>query len=162
MLWAGGNDVFILQELCFDIPRHGNQYCTSVVIPFQLDAAVQVPSPILSKFVFFFQALNEVLRVLLTDIFYSKVINYTCECDGSPFMSLQSLSVAALVIAVEGKPCLEEFVCKYSSLWETPNCTLQASVYLAFVCVPVELVLLFDPIGKDRQRHFGCIQSTLA
>jgi hypothetical protein len=31
--------------------------------------------------------------MLLTNIFYSKVINYKCECDGSPFMSPQSRSV---------------------------------------------------------------------
>jgi hypothetical protein len=64
--------------------------------------------------------------MLLTNIFYSKVVDYICECDGLPFMSPQSQSVAALLVAVGGKPCPEEFVCKYSSLWETPNCVLQA------------------------------------
>ena len=58
------------------------------------------------------------------NIFYSKVIDYKCECDGLPFMSPQSQCVAALVIAMGRKPFLEEFVCKYSSLWETPNCVL--------------------------------------
>ena len=97
-----------------------------IVISFQLDAAVQIRGPILNKFVFFFQALHEVFHMLLTNLFYSKVIDYKCECDGLPFMSPQSWSVAALVIAMGGKPFPEEFVWKYSRLWETPSCAPQA------------------------------------
>ena len=49
--------------------------------------------------------------MLLTYIFYSKIIHDKGERDGSPFVSPKAGTVDALIIFMWGEPFPEEFVC---------------------------------------------------
>ncbi len=51
MFWFGGDCMFIFLKLFDDITRHQNIQCTVIVIPFQLDATVEVPVQIFGEFV---------------------------------------------------------------------------------------------------------------
>ena len=51
------------------------------------------------------------IGMLLTYIFYSKIMHNKGEHDGSPFVLPKARSVDALIISVWGKPFPEEFVC---------------------------------------------------
>ena len=53
MLWFGGHLMLVFLEEVFDISRHRNVNSACVVVPMQFDAAVEIPRPILGKFIFF-------------------------------------------------------------------------------------------------------------
>ena len=58
MLGGVRHTVLILHEYLFDVTWHGQVDRTVVVVPLEFDAAVQIPGPILGKFVFLFNACN--------------------------------------------------------------------------------------------------------
>ena len=55
MLWFGGHFMLVVLEEGF---RHRNVNSAHVVVPMQFDAAVEIPQPILGKFIFFFYAFD--------------------------------------------------------------------------------------------------------
>ena len=71
MLWWGGMLVFL--QLFDDVARHGKVEGACIVIPLEVDAAVEIAVPILCEFIFFLYAPNEVVNVFLTCIFYPKL-----------------------------------------------------------------------------------------
>ena len=60
------------------------------VIPFHGDAAVQVALlvfvEVVRQVVVLFDALDEVLGVLVSDVFHSEVVYHQCELDWAPFV----------------------------------------------------------------------------
>ncbi len=107
-LWGGGMLVFL--QLFDDVARHGNVEGALIIIPFEAYAAVEVAVPIFGEFIFFFDALDKVVDILLTHIFHSKIVNNKCEGDGAFCMLPEAGHLLAFKISVGGKPFLEELV----------------------------------------------------
>ena len=64
-------------ELLDDVPGHGDieHMHMLVIIPLESNSTVEIDIPIDGEFIFFLDACNEVVNVLLTFIFYAKIIN---------------------------------------------------------------------------------------
>ncbi len=75
MLRSCRHAVFVFLEEFFDVPRHGYVESSRDVIPFQVNAAVQIARPVLGDAIFFFDAVDEVSGMLLSDIFYPKIVD---------------------------------------------------------------------------------------
>ncbi len=84
---AGGNGVFVFVQLFLDVPRHGNVEGPLGVIPFEFYSAVQVARPVFNEFVFFANAFDEVVGMLLSHIFDTEIVDNKGESDGTPFVS---------------------------------------------------------------------------
>ena len=102
--------MFVSVELALDVTRHGNVEGPFVIIPFELDSAVQVARPVLDEFVFFPDAFHEVVGMFFAHIFYAEIVDNKQESDWPPFVSPKSLRVDAFVITVGGKSFSQEFV----------------------------------------------------
>jgi hypothetical protein len=107
-LWWGGMLVFL--QLFDDVGRHGNVEGACVVISFEAYAAVEVSVPIFGEFIFFFDALDKVVDILLTGIFHAEIVDDKCEGDGACRMLPEAGSLLAFEISVGGKAILEELV----------------------------------------------------
>jgi hypothetical protein len=107
-LQQGGMLVFL--QLFDDVARHGNVEGACVVIPFEAYAAVEVAVPIFGEFIFFFDALDKVVDILLTHIFHSKIVDNKCEGDGACRVLPEAGSLLAFKISMGGKEFLEELV----------------------------------------------------
>jgi hypothetical protein len=68
--------LLVLEEKHLYITRHGNVKGAGIVIPIQLDATVEVACPIFSGFIFLFDAPNEMVHVLFTDILNTKIVHH--------------------------------------------------------------------------------------
>ena len=68
--------MLVLEEKPLYIPRHGNVEGVGIVIPIQLDATVEVTCPIFGEFIFLFDAPNEMVHVLFTDILNTKIVHH--------------------------------------------------------------------------------------
>ncbi len=107
-LWRGG--MFVFLQLFDDVAWHGNVKGACVIIPFEVYAAVEVAVPIFSEFIFFIDALDKVVDVLLTRIFHPEIVNNRCEGDGACCVLPEAGSLLAFKISVWGKAFLEELV----------------------------------------------------
>jgi hypothetical protein len=107
-LWQGGMLVFL--QLFDDVAWHGNVKGVCTVIPFEVYAAVEVAVPIFGEFIFFFDALDKVVDILLTRIFYAKIVDNKCEGDGACCVLPEARTLLAFKIFVGGKAFLDELV----------------------------------------------------
>ena len=78
--------MFVFVQLYFDVPRHGNVEGPLGVIPFEFYSAVQFARPDFDEFVFFANAFDEVVGMLLSHIFDTKIVDDKQESDGTPFV----------------------------------------------------------------------------
>jgi hypothetical protein len=108
MLRRGGMLVFL--QLFDDVAWHGTVEGACIVIPCEAYAAVEVAIPIFSEFIFFFDALDKVVNILLTLIFHAKIVNNKCEGDGACRVLPEAGSLLAFKISMEGKAFLKELV----------------------------------------------------
>ncbi len=104
----GGMPVFL--QLFDDVTRHGNVKGARVIIPLEVDAAVEIAVPILCEFIFFLYIPNEVVNVFLTRIFHPEIVHSEREGDWASYVHPEAGSVCALIISVGGKAFLEELV----------------------------------------------------
>ncbi len=68
------------------------------VVPVKGKSDVSCSFPIYVNFVFFLQDANEVVRILITHVFYSEVVDNECEADGSPFVLPETWRCLALIV----------------------------------------------------------------
>ena len=69
-------DMLELFERPLNVPRHGEMYLLSLVVPVQYDAYVPLSVPFSGDCVVLLQSLFEMQSVLFAHIFYTKVIHY--------------------------------------------------------------------------------------
>ena len=100
MLGGFRHSMFILHEYLLDVPWHGQVDCAVVVIPFKLDAAVEISGPILGEFVFLLDACDEMLGMFFTNIFYAEVVDNQSERYRTRVMLPQARSIIALVVSM--------------------------------------------------------------
>ena len=105
-----GNCVFVSVKLALDVTRHRNVEGPFLIIPFELDPAVQVARPVLNEFILVADAFYEMVGMFFAHIFYAEIVNNKQESDWPPFVSPQSWRIGAFVITVGGKSFLQEFV----------------------------------------------------
>ena len=72
-VWSG---VLELVERFLCISWNGDFQYAYLVVPVQCDSIVYTPCPILCALIFFLECLYEVQCVLLSLVFYSKVVDY--------------------------------------------------------------------------------------
>ncbi len=107
-LWRGG--MFVFLQLFDDVGRHGNVEGACIIIPFEAYATVEVTVLIFSEFIFFVDALDKVVDILLTRMFHAKIVNDKCEEDGACRVLPEAGSLLAFEISMGGKAFLEELV----------------------------------------------------
>ena len=61
--------MFVSVKLALDVARHGNVEGPFVIIPFELDSAVQVARPVFDEFVLFGQSWENIRMKLVKNIF---------------------------------------------------------------------------------------------
>jgi hypothetical protein len=130
-----------------DVPRHGYVERSLVVIPFELNPAVEIAVPIYGEFIFFLDARNEVVNVLLTFIFYTKIINNQREGDGPVGVIQKTGGLFTLEVSIWSEEFLEELVCKDAGLGEAPHCSLHFQIYVPIKDLVCQHVLLNNPGG---------------
>ncbi len=83
MLWFQRGNVGIPCELLHYIVGHGEVNILLLVVPFKVNATVEVPYAVFDNFICFFaKGIVEVLEVVVTDMFDSKVVDSKVEPDG--------------------------------------------------------------------------------
>jgi hypothetical protein len=83
MLWFQRGNVGVPCELLHDIFGHGEVNILLLVVPFMVDAAGEVAYVVFNNIMCFFaKGITEVLEVVFTDIFDSKVVDSKVEPDG--------------------------------------------------------------------------------
>ncbi len=55
----------------------------AVIIPIEFDSTIKISYPVLGKFIFYFDALDQMICIFLTHIFYPKIVHNQCEQDGA-------------------------------------------------------------------------------
>ena len=65
---------------------HGEVNDAGVIIPIKIKSEVALAFPILCDVIIFLDAFYEVVGMLLTNIFYSKIVDNERETDREPFM----------------------------------------------------------------------------
>ena len=144
MLWAVQTVVLVLFQLFDDVSWHGDVNRLIFVVPFQFYTAIQISHPIFSQLVLFFDAPNQVVNVLLHCVFYTEVINNQREQYWLGGMLPKTLGLFAFVVNMWGQPFSEEFICEYSSLWQSPHRVTYFKVDIPVVYMVQEIVLLND------------------
>ncbi len=158
ILWVGGNNVFVLQELLLDISWHRYVWCAHILVPFHFYTAIQIAWLIFEEFVLCSYAFHEVVGMLVANIFYAKVIHDKGEWNGTPFVLPQVKSVDAFIIPMGHKPFFVEFVCKDPHMCESQNCSLHAQVHISIVCMVIKIELFSNPNRKDCQQHLHVLK----
>jgi hypothetical protein len=102
--------MFVFLQLFDDVAQHGNVESACIIIPFEAYATVKVTVPIFGEFIFFVDALDKVVDILLTHMFHDKIINDKCEGDGACRVLPEAGSLLAFEISVGGKAFFEELV----------------------------------------------------
>ena len=72
MFWA---ILLVFLQLLEDVARHGHIEGVVMIIPFEAYAAIQISIPIFGELIFFFDRPDEVVYVLVTCVFYPKIMN---------------------------------------------------------------------------------------
>ena len=65
---------------------HGKVNAAGVIIPIKGESEVALAFPVLCNVTIFFDVFNEIVRMLLTNILYSKIVHDGHETDRLPFM----------------------------------------------------------------------------
>ena len=102
--------MFVSAKLALGVTRHGNVEGPFVIIPFELDSAVQVARPVFDELILFADAFYEMVGMFFAHIFYAEIVDNKQESDWPPFVSPKSWRVDTFVITVGGKSFSQEFV----------------------------------------------------
>jgi hypothetical protein len=115
------------------------------VIPSECDAAIQIYCPIFGKCICRFYALDEMINIVFTDIFDSKIVDDKGEQNGLSLVVPKAGHVHTFRIPEWSQFSLKALVCQNASLWEAPHGSSHFDVNVAVVCVLVQVVLLHRP-----------------
>jgi hypothetical protein len=67
--------MFVLLEDFLDVSRHRKVNCASIVIPLELDTAVEIAGPVFGEFVFLFYARDQVVDVFFSNVFDAEIVD---------------------------------------------------------------------------------------
>ena len=81
---------------------HGKATCAIGLVPFYIDASVQISLPIFSDVIVIFEGISKVTGMAVANIFNTKVVNDESEEDRAPFVAPNTGSGGALVVFVLG------------------------------------------------------------
>jgi hypothetical protein len=112
--------MLVLLQLFDDVDGHQDVKGLFVVNPNQFDAVVEVAHPILGKVVLCVNHCNQMVNVLLTLVFHSKIVNNKDEGDGARCVFSEAI-LAFLLINVGDKTLAKEFVGEDASLMQSPD-----------------------------------------
>ena len=92
-----------------NIISHGKVNAAGVTIPIKGESEVKLAFPVLCNVIFFFDAFDGMVSMLITNILYSKIFHDEREVDRPPFMCPQTGCNLALVIAMGIEECFNKF-----------------------------------------------------
>ena len=107
----------IFLELFDDVSRHGDIERAFDVVPFEAYSTVEVAVPIFSEFIFFLDAIYQVVNVLLTRVFYSKIVDDKCECDGAGGVLPKAGRLFAFEVSVGAKRLRSSLLANIPACW---------------------------------------------
>ena len=81
-----GWGVLELFEGLLDVCWHRELHCATCIVPLDGKSAILLPLPITQALIVFSYCVQQVLRILLADILYSKIIDNEGECNGAGFV----------------------------------------------------------------------------
>jgi hypothetical protein len=87
-------------ECLLDVCWHGQMHFSSHVVPFDGKSAISFAVPIVRTLIVLSNCVQEVLRVLLADVFYSKIVDDKGELDWARFVRPQSGRCLTLCVAM--------------------------------------------------------------
>jgi hypothetical protein len=125
VLWFQRGNVGVPCELLHYIFGHGEVDILILVVPFKVDAAVEVAYAVFHNFIcFFVRGIIEVLEVVFTNVFDFKVVDSKIEPNGVRVMLPQAGSVGLFMVTMSCKSFLEELVGKNPGLREAIHALL--------------------------------------
>ena len=95
---------------------HGKVNAAGVIIPIKSQSEVALDFPVCCNVIVFFDAFNEMVRMLLTNVIYSKIVHDECEIDRPPFMCPETGCKFSLVVAMGVEEWFKECLGKDSTL----------------------------------------------
>ena len=95
------------------------------------------------------------IRMLLSNTFYTKIVNNKGEGNWSGCMSPQPWRVYAFIISMRCKSFSEEFICQKAHLWESPHRAPYFQKYKAIPCVSVQIILFLVHSGNNASGIFA-------
>ena len=107
---------------------HEEVNAAGVIIPIKCESEVALVFPILCDIIMFFDAFYEVVRMLLTNILYSKIIHNERETDRPPFMCPQTRCNLALMVAMGIEAYFKECLGKDSTLGNPVHYALDGDI----------------------------------
>ena len=107
---------------------HGKVNNLGVIIPIKGQSEVAIAFPVLCNVIVFFDAFNEMVRMLLTNVIYSKIVHDECETDRPPFMCPETRCNLALVIAMGVEAWFKECLVKDSTLGKPIRYSLNGDI----------------------------------
>ena len=107
---------------------HVEVNAAGVIITIKIESEVALDLPILCNVMILFDAFYEVVRMLLTNIFYSKIVDNECETDRPPFISPQTKCNLALMVAMGIEACFKECLGQDSTLGKPIHSALDEDI----------------------------------
>ena len=101
----------------------------SCVVPFDGKPAISFAIPIAQTLKILLYHVQEVLRIFLANILYSKIVYDKRELDGVRLVRPQSRRCLALCVAVISQVICQEFLRYCPCLWETIHSLLNLTIY---------------------------------
>jgi hypothetical protein len=120
--------MLVFVKLSFDVPQHRNVKGSHIILPIEFDATIKIARPILGELIFCFDAFDEMICMLFSNIFHAKVVNNYSECDGAFGMFSQTRGIGTLKISVGEKTLTQQFICQITRLGEVPHCAVHLKV----------------------------------
>jgi hypothetical protein len=113
----------------------------SSITPIELDITIQIPCPVLVKFLFCLDAFDQMIELFLTHIFHPKIVHNQCEQDGVCGMLPQAGGVWTFKISMGEQTLSQQFVCQNTGLGEIPHCAAHLKVNKPDQCKVVQIIL---------------------
>ena len=103
-------------EVVWNIIWHGKVNAAGVIIPIKGESEVALAFSVFCNVIIFFDAYNEMVRMILTNILYSEIVHGDRETDRPPFMRPHTGCSLVLVIVMSIEARFKECLGKDSTL----------------------------------------------
>ena len=91
-----GVRVIPLEAEVGDVVVHGKSTGTMGLVPFEIDASVQITLPVFSDVVVLFESILKEMGMAVADIFNTKVVDDEAEEDREPFVGPKTWSIGSI------------------------------------------------------------------
>ena len=118
------------------------------IVPFDINTCKFISGHVELNPVKFLENAQEVVEVFDSNIFYTKVIHYEAELDGTPFVAPEARGGFSLVVAFSKKAGSEEIVGQNASLGKAIAASANFEVDPTVAVRPRKLVF-FNKFGRD-------------